>query len=218
VADGLALDGVIRSDNRGSESLFPLYVAGENGAEPNFAPAFIEQFASHTQMQWMPLARGDLQSTFGAEDLAAYIYAVFHAPSYRQRYADELRTSFPRVLPPSDGAAFTRMAELGRELIELHLLREPHSKTLPADACGLCDGQYSVLGSRYRDVESGNAALATADFRVGGYAPLKKWLQPKHRSPEDLHYHRIAAAIARTQEIMQEVDAQFMRSLAVAGF
>ena len=25
IADGLALDGVIRSDNRGSESLFPLY-------------------------------------------------------------------------------------------------------------------------------------------------------------------------------------------------
>ena len=45
ISDGLALDGVIRSDNRGSESLFPLYLSADS-QQANFAPGFVEQFAT----------------------------------------------------------------------------------------------------------------------------------------------------------------------------
>ena len=41
--------------------------------------------------------QGDLTSTFGPEDVFHYIYAVFHAPSYRERYAEFLKIDFPRV-------------------------------------------------------------------------------------------------------------------------
>src|SRR5687768_6098628 len=69
ISNCLALDGVIRSDNRGSESLFPLQVDGQ----PNFAAAFVEQFSSTTQLDWQPNDRGDLVRSFVAEDLLAYI-------------------------------------------------------------------------------------------------------------------------------------------------
>ena len=193
VSDGLALDGVIRSDNRGSESLFPLYlIDDENDPRPgwraNFHPEFIASLASQLGLSWVPLGCGELTTTFGPEDLLGYIYALFHSPDYRERYADHLRTRFPRVLPPADRTHFMRWSILGRELIELHLLR--------------------AVGNAFRGVPRvASAQDAVQQFRAGGYFALKKWLQPPHRSPADPQYVQIAAAIVRTRQIMSQLDA-----------
>jgi hypothetical protein len=79
------------------------------------------------------------------------------------------------------------MARFGHELIGLHLLcaAEPEFST-----------EYSVQSTGQ-----------VASFRAGGYLALRKWLQPKHRSADDADYHRIATAIARTIEIMGQIDA-----------
>jgi predicted helicase len=188
VSDGLALDGVIRSDNRGSESLLPLYLIDEDDdgqpqCRANFSPAAIDQVSRQIELAWQPLGQGDLQSTFGPEDLLGYIYALFHSPIYRERYADRLRTGFPRVLPPRSVEQFRNRAALGRELIDLHLLRTLDvSPSLPH-------------------------SISVEDFRAGGYTALKKWLQPPHRSAANPEYAQIAAAIARTLQIMQQIDA-----------
>src|SRR5436305_2770044 len=64
ISDGLALDGVIRSDNRGSESLFPLYLQdSQSGSRPNFAQPFIEQFAEIVSSSWIKVGSGDLLRT-----------------------------------------------------------------------------------------------------------------------------------------------------------
>jgi predicted helicase len=200
VSDGLALDGVIRNDNRGSESLFPLYLFDEpSGAQPrcraNFNPDIIAQFASRLGLVWRPLGRGDLVRTFGPEDLVGYIYALFHSPRYRRRYADQLRTNFPRVLPPADLAHFSRWSMLGRELIDLHLFRA---------------GVNVLIGipqSASRPESHGGPSLQKAQqFRAGGYVALKKWLQPPHRSAADPQFGQIARAIARTIELMAQLD------------
>ena len=200
ISDGLALDGVIRSDNRGSESLFPLYLfegdeQGQNHCRANFAPVLMEQFAQRVGLAWLPLGRGDLVGNFGLEDLLAYIYALFHSPHYRERYADRLRTGFPRVLPPQNGGQFRQMVELGSELINLHLLR---TRVTANDAAQ----------SRQEWI---------ARFRAGGYVVLKKWLQPPHRSTGDPQYAQIAAAISRTLQIMPAIDAASCSANTTSG-
>ena len=40
---------------------------------------------------------GNLQESFGPDDVFNYIYAVLHSPQYRRRYADFLKSDFPRV-------------------------------------------------------------------------------------------------------------------------
>jgi hypothetical protein len=197
VADGLALDGVIRSDNRGSESLFPLYLreAGGGGAaswRANFAPEFIQDISNYVRMAWLPLGRGDLLDTFGPEDLLAYIYALFHAPSYRERYADQLRVTFPRVVLPRNAEWFRGMCRVGSQLIQLHVSSEPEGTP------------YSVPSTEYSGVEDIDSALAS--FRVGGYTVLKKWLQPLHRSVGDPQFLQICGAISRTIELMKSID------------
>jgi len=50
-----------------------------------------------------------------------YVYAVLHAKSYRSKYAANLRKSLPRIPLLGDVATFSRLAELGEQLAELHL-------------------------------------------------------------------------------------------------
>ena len=68
-----------------------------NGRRANLAPKFTDEFASKLDMTFVPDGKGDRQQTFGPEDIFAYMYAVFHSPSYRSRYAEFLKIDFPRL-------------------------------------------------------------------------------------------------------------------------
>jgi hypothetical protein len=66
--------------------------------------------------------RGDLKTTFGAEDLFHYMYAILHSPTYRTRYAEFLKMDFPRIPITSNRKLFKALAKLGGELVSYHLL------------------------------------------------------------------------------------------------
>jgi hypothetical protein len=207
MSDGLALDGVIRSDNRGSESLFPLYVTDEGGDRTaNFAPSFADGVAGKVGLSWLRVGSGDLIKSFGPEDLFAYIYALFHSPRYRERYVDDLRRDFPRVIAPSSASVFTRLSRLGRELVNLHSLRTVAPVLSTQYSVG-SKGCQATVPSRVTELDEAEGATAIDNFRAGGYVALRKWLQPKHRTTADPQYSQIVAALARTVEIMAEVDA-----------
>jgi hypothetical protein len=206
ITDCLALDGVIRSDNRGSESLFPLCLLGTE-RQANFASAFIEQFAGATKLTWLPHGRGDLTNAFGPEDLLAYIYALFHSQTYRERYADSLRTAFPRVLMPKECGQFVELSRLGRELMDLHMLSQP-SRVLSTEYSVPSTSPPSFSATPHSALRTPHLP-ALSSFRAGGYPALRKWLQPRHRSATDTQYAHIAAAIARTLEIMPAIDQAF---------
>jgi len=80
-------------------------------------------------LRFGPDGKGNLQETFGPEDVFAYMYAVFHAPTYRARYAEFLKIDFPRLPLTSDVALFRALCGLGQRLVALHLM-EAYSKTV----------------------------------------------------------------------------------------
>ena len=98
---------------------------GKDGRVPNLSPEFVADFAEKLCLSFVPDGRGDLAATFGPEDVFDYIYAVFHSPRYRERYAEFLKIDFPRVPLTSDREKFRRLVELGGELVALHLLESP---------------------------------------------------------------------------------------------
>jgi hypothetical protein len=90
---------------------------------PNLAPKFVAEMEEKLGLSFdahkTTNAPGDI---FGPRDILAYIYAVFHSPTYRERYAEFLKIDFPRVPLTSDRDLFWQLAGLGSELIALHLL------------------------------------------------------------------------------------------------
>ncbi|MEZ6112647.1 MAG: type ISP restriction/modification enzyme [Pirellulaceae bacterium] len=128
VADGLIIDGLIRSDNRGSESFFPLYLSSAAPGEPvlgerselNFSPAFLDQLGR-------ALAPSALDSTNEtqrpdlppAPAIFGFIYAQLQSREYGRRFGESLQIDFPRIFLPTGRAVFDTPGR-NRRTIDLH--------------------------------------------------------------------------------------------------
>ena len=86
--------------------LFPLYrydiEMGEAVRHENLSPEF---------RRWIDDRYG---TAHPPENILGCIYAILHSPDYRNRYADFLRSDFPRIPFPADNAEFQRLATLGK--------------------------------------------------------------------------------------------------------
>jgi hypothetical protein len=119
-------------------AVFPLYLypdPEENGEvfgnglarHANLNPRFTEDISTKLRLKLMPDGKGDLRKTLGPEDVFHYIYAIFHSPTYRERYADFLKRDFPRVPLTSDRNLFRKLCALGADLVAFHLLEEDYA-------------------------------------------------------------------------------------------
>ena len=80
-------------------------------------------------LQFVTDGRGDLHHTFGPEDVFHYAYAIFHSPTYRTRYAEQLKIDFPRLPLTSDVELFRQLVMRGVDLVALHLLDDDYAGT-----------------------------------------------------------------------------------------
>ena len=222
---------------RGNNACFPLYIypsasaknsfdnddlaLEQNNRHSNLAPAFIADFSTCLRMTFVPDGGGDRLQTFGPEDILHYMYAVFHSPSYRSRYAEFLKIDFPRLPLTSDAGLFRSLCDLGRELTALHLL-EKHSS--PATRFPIA-GESAVDVVHYTEPGQGSAVgrvwinktqffegvpPEVWAFHVGGYQVCQKWLKDRkgrQLTYDDItHYQRIVAALKETIRLMAEID------------
>jgi hypothetical protein len=218
----------------GNSFQFPLYLYGggkthlfdnddtENGRRPNLSPEFIADFAARLGMEFVADGKGDRQTTFGPEDVFAYMYAVFHAPAYRERYAEFLKTDFPRLPLTRNPDLFRSLCELGDELVSLHLL-EKSGTQLPSYPVA---GDNLIENVRYAppasDGTPGRVWINSTqyfegvtpeiwEFHVGGYQVAAKWLKDRKGRTlaydDLLHYQRTLAALAETLRLMDAIDA-----------
>ena len=114
--------------------------ASAAGRKPNLNATFVADMEKRLGLKFVPegavvgrgglgppagARRAPLPNTFGPEDVFNYMYAVFHSPTYRKRYAEFLKIDFPRLPLTSDVNLFRALCEKGAELVALHLLESP---------------------------------------------------------------------------------------------
>src|SRR5205807_1926577 len=64
----------------------------EQTRRPNFSAGFIKDFCERLKVKFVLDGVGEsLKREIGPELIFNYIYAIFHSPGYRQRYAEFLR-------------------------------------------------------------------------------------------------------------------------------
>jgi len=226
----------VNLDLTGFENLSGLAAGGwppdvaHGGRTPNLNPAFVQALAEKLGLTFKPDLTGlpDLSGLeFGPEDIFHYIYAVFHSPTYRSRYAEFLKIDFPRVPLTSDVGLFRTLCRLGRELVGLHLLEAPLPSSGPGGGVRFPIGGDNRVEKGYPKYtpplaeQPGRVYLNKSQyfegvapevwgFYVGGYQVLEKWLkdrQGRQLSYDELtHYRQIVAALGRTIELMAEID------------
>ena len=149
------------------------------------------------------------------EELLAYIYAVLHSPYYRERYKEFLKVDFPRIPLPTSESEFVRLAQIGQQLIDLHMMRNTQNWK--------CDTTFPEPGSQQIDMFKwkdkqvwinkqqyfGNVPEEVWNFYIGGYQPAQKWLKDRKGRTlvfDDIkHYLYIIHAVAETIKLMQKI-------------
>ena len=244
---------------RGGNTNFPLWIGGEVAAREhaNLAPAFTVRLAVLTNLRFddgsdapaqralpgmepldptqalLPLRRerGDLAHTFGARDVFDWIYAVLHSPTYRERYADFLKSDFARVPLPKDRSLFAELIPLGTRLVALHLLDAAVAQELGDPVVRFVNnGGEACIGKFGKEVRRDKAGriylnakcwFATVpqtawEHWIGGYRPAQKWLKDRAETgskpgrnladADILHYRRMIVALEETAKVMTEID------------
>lgn len=205
---------------------------GPEGRVPNLNPEFIEDLSQRLGLDFIPDGRGDLETTFGPEDVFHYAYAVFHSPTYRQRYAEFLKLDFPRLPLTSDKSVFASLAARGAELVALHLLESKdlahlittypvsgdhqvekgYPKYLAPGEPEPGSGQPLAAGRVYINKTQYFAGVPPEvwEFRIGGYQICRKWLadrKGRRLSFDDLNrYQKIVVALQETRRLMAAID------------
>ena len=185
----------------------------------NLAPNFIKVFAAKLKQKFVEDGGGDLKKTFGPEDIFHYAYAVFYSPTYRTRYAQFLKSDFPRLPLTSNGKFFATLCALGQRLVALHLM-EAHAATActyPVTGNNRVDKVSFEVGKHggrvYINAEQYFQGVPQAvwDYHIGGYQVANKWLKDRKGrllTFDDLqHYQRVIAALAETIALQAEIDA-----------
>jgi len=113
---------------------------------------------------------------------------------------------------------FRSLANLGGELVALHLLESSKLAQLPATYTGPSNPEVEKVSYLHETVwldktqKSGFGEVPEAvwNFHIGGYQVCEKWLKDRKGrtlSKEDItHYQKIVTALGETIHLMEEID------------
>jgi predicted helicase len=198
----------------------PAPTSAPGGRRPNLDEKFTQEFAQKLNLEFIPNGKGDQTQTFGPEDIFNYIYAVFHSPTYRTRYAEFLKIDFPRVPLTNQTQLFWQLANIGDDLVQIHLMKTQLDEIVgfPIEGDNIIEkityteptekqnGRVYINKNQYID----NVPPEIYNFYIGGYQVCHKWLKDrKDREFNDddfEHYSQIVAILQRTIELMKNID------------
>ncbi len=176
---------------------------------PNINPDLFKSLSSAYKKQPSP------------EQIFHYIYAVLYSNAFREKYAEFLKTDFPRVPFTKDYKLFNKLAEKGEELVELHLLKskkltKPISKCEGAGNLHVDKVTYDQNKARVHinsEKWFTGISIEVWEYHIGGYQVAEKWLKDRKgrqlSSEEVAHYCRVVTAIAETIRIQESLDDLF---------
>ncbi|MGX3011403.1 type ISP restriction/modification enzyme [Helicobacter sp. 23-1044] len=186
---GLIIDKIadvaLGGTNTGSETyIAPLYCYDSNlngnSKTPNFTQEFSEFKAKHKVLK-----------SKSPKQILAFIYANLYNPAYRAKYLEYLKIGFPRIDFEISQSKFESLANLGQNLIDLHLM-----KTIPQDKsidlvfranANKSNPNFTLEKPKYEpnqnkiilnaDLEIVGVSAEVWDYTIGGYKVLDKWLK-----------------------------------------
>ena len=198
----------------GDQSIFfPLYLYPEEtqrnlyeDSAPNFTPEFLQAIKASLTKEPSP------------EEIFHYIYAVLYSPTYRKRYEEFLKIDFPRIPLPSNYDVFRELSDLGKEIVELHLLKHPDlektgvgfpkSGSNKVEKVAYAEEGHRVFINKEQYFEG--IPKVVWEYRIGAYQVMEKYLKDRKGrklSLEEInHYMKVAKAIQLTIGLQEKID------------
>jgi len=184
---------------------------GKSSCIPNLTSEFLQAMED------------SLGSEPSPENILHYVYAVLYSPTYRKRYQEFLKIDFPRVPLPRNHDVFKELSNLGRELVELHLLK---ASALDETEIGFPVGGSNTVKKVSDDEESWKVSINKEqyfegiskevwEYQIGAYQVMEKYLKDRKGRKLSLdeinHYMKVAKAIRLTIELQEKIDEVFVK-------
>lgn len=222
-----ATDAALLAANTASSSyLFPLYLYQQKAnpkkrslssvmmlfepeaeygeKKPNLSPEFIDKLTREFKKAPSP------------EEIFCYIYAVLYSNIYRTKYAGFLKIDFPRIPFTNDFKLFLKLAEFGKQLADLHLLKSkeldkmiskfPISGSNKVEKLKYEDEKVWINKDQYFD----GIKEEIWQYQIGGYQICEKWLKDRKGRTlsfeEITTYRKIVTAISKTIKLQDKID------------
>lgn len=215
ISEMIVSDGVIRSDNKGSESIFPLYVYNSLEKKDLFERK-TEQKQVNIYFGYFDRLTETYKIGMNPEEIVYYIYAILYSDIYRSKYAEFLKMDFPRIPFTSDGELFQEIARQGKRLADLHLLKSNELEPPVARFHGQGDNKVKkVIYKNGRVYINQNQYFEPVtpevwSYQIGGYQVCSKWLKDRKGRTLSLdeikRYCQIVTALKLTIDVQQEID------------
>ncbi len=191
-------------------ALFPLYMYSDNfGTETRILN--LNKDIIHKIEAIMGIK---LNENFTPEDFLGYIYAVLYSKGYRDKYKEFINASFPRIPFPRDPSVFFSFSEIGKELIQVHLMNNIPDFILDEDLVGQSIDKVKYSDETvYINKTNGfkNVSESTWQFIMCGYQPLQKWLKDRKgktlRITDIQRFRHMQHAINETIRIMNKINS-----------
>ena len=184
----LVVDKIVEScalvGNSGRLVVAPLYCYDSNLDKQSKIPNFTQEFSAF-------IAKHKVLKNKTPEQILAFIYANLYNPAYRAKYLEYLKIGFPRIDFDIGESKFEKYANLGQNLIDLHL-----TKTIPKDkeidlkfreGADKSNPNFTLNKPKYEpnlnkiivnaDLEIIGISQEVWDYTIGGYKVLDKWLK-----------------------------------------
>lgn len=196
-----------KKDNpKSGSTMMMLFESGEAyGKKPNISPTVFKKLESAFKKKPTP------------EDILYYIYGIFYSNIYRETYAEFLKIDFPRVPFTANHKLFKQIGKLGKELADLHLLKNPvlDKPVAKYQGAGKNDRIEKVTYQNkeqriYINKEKYFEGIKPEvwNYHIGGYQVLQKYLKDRKGRimDEAPRYCRIITALSKTIEIQEKID------------
>lgn len=203
--------GILSSRTSESAYFFPIYLYNDKISMSNDMIDKIGERTSNIKDEFLEmLARCYPGENISTEIILAYIYAILHAPWYRLKYVEYLKSDFPRIPMTADFSQFSDIAAKGMKLMEYHFMKFDLPESQARESIKIDKFHYDAVSNRlyFNDQQSINGISAeTWKFKIGNYQILQKWLRGRKDrvlSPDYVQtFLKIIAAINGTMKIMK---------------
>ena len=225
VSDGLSDICFISTKTKETAYFFPLYLYPEQSkcqlfpqekSKPERIPNFTNEF--------LQAVKESLGKEPDPEEIFYYIYAVLYSPSYRKRYQEFLKIDFPRIPLPSYYEVFKRLSNLGKELVDLHLLKSSaleeieiafrQSGSSTVEKVSYDEKNHRVFINKEQWFEGISREIW--EYRIGAYQVMEKYLKDRKKRKlsidEITHYMKMAKAIRLTIELQRKIDGLYRKN------
>jgi len=187
----------------------PLYLYTNGSKKPNITSSIITKLTTAYGTEPTP------------EDIFYYIYGILYSTTYRTKYAEFLKIDFPKIPFTTDHELFMKIGSIGKQLTDLHLMKQDVFNTSTIKYCGRGDNKVdkisydeenhrvSINKNQYFD----SVSKEVWEYQIGGYIVMQKWLKDRMHdvlNQDDVnHYRYIGEALEKTIELQNEIDEMY---------